>query len=87
MTKFCRDCRFFNPPMFADSGDRYRFAKCTALTRPDPVSGREEHRSCDFARLPGAECGSDAKLFVPRKATPHEQVRGMLVASVALEHG
>lgn len=84
MSVFCRDCKFFEPPFFGERCERYRLARCGALLRPDPVSGLDEHRSCDFARMPGAECGPDAALFVSRVAPPREQVRAALVASLAV---
>ena len=70
MTKFCINCRHYQPN--EGSPDPAEYARCGAAQSTEDkrlhlVDGRPiRGRFCDVTRMDGAECGPDAKLFAPK---------------------
>jgi hypothetical protein len=79
MSKFCRDCRSCVRSWLADdAATALEFSTCGAITRTDPVTGKDRHPLCQNEREYGTLCGHEGKMFVSKGPTVREQLERSL---------
>jgi hypothetical protein len=69
MTRFCKDCRFYQPGDFGDPERNVFYSKCL---RPEAaathiITGEQAQEYCHLARAPWGVCGGEGNLFEPKE--------------------